>query len=350
MDAARHSALVAAAAADLAGAAALRAAAGSLLGSRQRGTQAGTAYLSVAAVTLLAGSGCLATSMQNAALLAAAAAALAPNGALLSAVLLAAGGAGWLPGAVLLAVPLGLIIANHGNTAGGSSDSGSACASDSSASLQPGIALRRLAGYLCCFAGSAAALAHAGHMLPPSLAAAVGLAGGHGAAPAVSPTDLAADPLAWVGARVAQQQPHLGRAAVLPAASLEPGLGLQWYLLAQSFPQFRAFFLYTSSRWHRPSRTDNPRCVAQGLLPLAGPHLSALQGALPWLGLALAAALLLSESAAGLWLGGGGGNANFLYGMNLLWAGLQAVLLLRLLRVAAAAERPAAPGAAAAGS
>ena len=36
-----------------------------------------------------------------------------------------------------------------------------------------------------------------------------------------------------------------------------------------------------------------------------------------------------------LWLGGGGGNANFLYGMNLLWGGLQTVLLLQLLRAAA---------------
>lgn len=38
------------------------------------------------------------------------------------------------------------------------------------------------------------------------------------------------------------------------------------------------------------------------------------------------------------WLGGGGGNANFVYGMNLLWGGLQVLLLLRLLRGAARAE------------
>lgn len=85
------------------------------------------------------------------------------------------------------------------------------------------------------------------------------------------------------------------------------------------------------------------------MLPLAGPYLSALRGALPWLGLAQAAALLLSGSAARLWLGGSGGNANFLYGMNLLWGGLQAVLLLRMLRAAAAAQVPAAPGRPAAG-
>lgn len=91
------------------------------------------------------------------------------------------------------------------------------------------------------------------------------------------------------------------------------------------------------------------RCCTQGLLPLAGPHLGAMRGVLPWLGLGQAAATLLSASAAGLWLGGSGGNANFLYGMNLLWAGLQAVLLLRLLRAAAAAQGPAAPKSAAAG-
>lgn len=45
-----------------------------------------------------------------------------------------------------------------------------------------------------------------------------------------------------------------------------------------------------------------------------------------------------------LWLGGGG-NANFLYGMSLLWSGLQAVLLLRVLRAAAREEAPKAEGA-----
>jgi hypothetical protein len=39
-----------------------------------------------------------------------------------------------------------------------------------------------------------------------------------------------------------------------------------------------------------------------------------------------------------LWLGGRGGNANFLFGMNLLWGGLLVMLLLRLLRTAARAE------------
>ena len=121
--------------------------------------------------------------------------------------------------------------------------------------------------------------------------------------------------------------------------------------------------------------------VLQGLLPLAGRQVRDAAG-LPWLGLGMAAALLLSAAtmevggrllgvAAGvscaamqdihppcmpdmraapthplhtpllllqLWLGSGGGNANFLYGMNLLWAGLQAVLLLQLLRAAARQE------------
>lgn len=45
-----------------------------------------------------------------------------------------------------------------------------------------------------------------------------------------------------------------------------------------------------------------------------------------------------------LWLGGRGGNANFLYGMNLVWGGLQVLLLLRLLRAAARAEATAAVG------
>lgn len=101
---------------------------------------------------------------------------------------------------------------------------------------------------------------------------------------------------------------------------------------------------------------------------------------LPWVGLGLGAALLLSNAAmqvrecvgwgllsycagclAGaphahlpctphptlqLWLVSGGGNANFLYGMNLLWGGLQAMLLLQLLRSAARQEAraPAADG------
>lgn len=220
-------------------------AAGSILASRQRGVQAATAYLCAAAVALLAGSGDLATSIQNAALLTAAAAALARRGSLPSAVLLAAGSAAWLPGAVLQAAPLALLAATRqpgsgpDGSGGSRAVSGSACGSASTSAVQASAVARRIAGYMCCFAATAAALAHAQRALPPGLAAAVGLAGGHAAAPAVSPADLAADPLAWVGARVAQQPPHLGSAAVLPAASLEPGLGLQWYLLAQTFPQFR---------------------------------------------------------------------------------------------------------------
>jgi hypothetical protein len=52
----------------------------------------------------------------------------------------------------------------------------------------------------------------------------------------------------------------------------------------------------------------------------------------------LAPPLCTSPLLLQLWLGSGGGNANFLYGMNLLWAGLQAVLLLQLLRAAARQE------------
>ncbi|KAL4424807.1 hypothetical protein ABPG77_000847 [Micractinium sp. CCAP 211/92] len=371
MQASTNLALAIAVAADLAGAAALRVAAGSLLGSRQHGMQAATAYLCAAAVALLAGSGSVATSIQNAALLAAAVAALAPRGSLLSAMLLAAGSADWLPGAVLQGVPLALLAASWQRSSGGS---GGASGSDSGAAPHVRVVARRLAGYLCCFAATAAALGHARSALPPVVAAAVGLAGGRSEAPAVRPADLAADPLAWVGTRVAQQPPHLRDAVVLPAATLEPGLGLHWYLLAQCFPQYRAFFLYVL-RW-LPTALMLPlalrfssqpglllaagalaRCLLHprpllgtaalwvGLLPLAGPHLTAIKGSLPWLGLGQGLAALLSASAASLWLGGNGGNANFLYGMNLLWAGLQAVLLLRLLRAAAAAQQPATRGA-----
>ncbi len=211
-------------------------AAGSLLGSRQHGMQAATAYLCAAAVALLAGSGSVATSIQNAALLAAAVAALAPRGSLLSAMLLAAGSADWLPGAVLQGVPLALLAASWQRSSGGS---GGVSGSDSGAAPHVRVVARRLAGYLCCFAATAAALGHARSALPPVVAAAVGLAGGRSEAPAVQPADLAADPLAWVGTRVAQQPPHLRDAVVLPAATLEPGLGLHWYLLAQCFPQYR---------------------------------------------------------------------------------------------------------------
>jgi hypothetical protein len=79
----------------------------------------------------------------------------------------------------------------------------------------------------------------------------------------------------------------------------------------------------------------------QGLLPLADDHPAAVSG-LAWHGLACAAALLLNDSAMQLWLAGAGGNANFLYGMNLLWAGLLVMLLLRILR--AAARLDARPG------
>lgn len=112
--------------------------------------------------------------------------------------------------------------------------------------------------------------------------------------------------------------------------------------------------------------------MLQALLPLARRHMAS-NAALPWLTLGLGAALLLAESAqqvggllqhgckltgcsrlsspraphcppVQLWLSGAG-NANFLYGITLLWAGLQVVLLLQLLRAAARAEAAPVPAA-----
>jgi hypothetical protein len=86
-----------------------------------------------------------------------------------------------------------------------------------------------------------------------------------------------------------------------------------------------------------PATPAHPSAAArpQGLLPLAAPQ---LPGALPWLGVGLGASLALAVAAAELWLGGAGGNANFLYAATLAWGGLQATLLLRLLRCAARQE------------
>jgi hypothetical protein len=107
-----------------------------------------------------------------------------------------------------------------------------------------------LAAYCCCFAASAAALLYVRALLPPLQAAQldqwIAPAGWQQAA--VSLVDQQhqlqqVDPLAWVGARASQQQPHQAAAALLPAASLQPGLGLHWYLLAQTFPKFRCGLL-----------------------------------------------------------------------------------------------------------
>ena len=131
-------------------------------------------------------------------------------------------------------------------------------------------------------------------------------------------------------------------------------------------------------RRHSPRHVCHDACARwrlQGLLPLAHGEAqgAAVAGALPWLALGGAAALVLTGSATEvrwcvcdavlaavsgengeedgrcltsqcrllhpvqLWLVSGGGNANFLYGMNLLWGGLLVVLLLLLVRAAARA-------------
>ena len=57
----------------------------------------------------------------------------------------------------------------------------------------------------------------------------------------------------------------------------------------------------------------------------------------------LATCLGLNTAAYQLWLSLGSGNANFFYGMNLLWAGWQAVALVQLVKAGVRAEGPAAP-------
>lgn len=197
---------------------------------------------------------------------------MSPGGLLLSAVLLAAGSSDWLPGAVLLVVPLALLSSGTRGDTGGSTDdasSGSSGGSRSrggkgagsegsegsnpahtlsgssisskSADMLP--VLRCLAAYTCCFAATTASLSQAQRLLPPQHALVMGqwlgLGSWQAAVPAVTLAELQHDPLAWVGARITQQPLHQHSAVVLPAASLQPGLGLHWYLLAQAFPQFR---------------------------------------------------------------------------------------------------------------
>lgn len=59
-------------------------------------------------------------------------------------------------------------------------------------------------------------------------------------APAVpAPPPSSPGSVDWVGSRTAQQSPFEPPAPLLRAAALQPGLGLQWYLLAQAFPKFR---------------------------------------------------------------------------------------------------------------
>ena len=57
----------------------------------------------------------------------------------------------------------------------------------------------------------------------------------------------------------------------------------------------------------------------------------------PWLALSFGICLALNTAAYEVWLHLGMGNANFFYGMNLLWAAWQAVALVQLLKAGAAA-------------
>jgi hypothetical protein len=105
---------------------------------------------------------------------------------------------------------------------------------------------KAVAAYGCAAAVVAGALLQLVDALQPPTAARLhhwlGLAGWRLSLPS-SPlpgTDGAgSDPLAWVGWRVDQQPMHLRPSLLLPAASLQPGLGLHWYLMAQAFPRFR---------------------------------------------------------------------------------------------------------------
>ena len=233
-------------------------------------------YLCCASAAVLAGAAAPAASAQNAALLGAAAAALAPGGTLLSAVLLAAGAADWLPGAVLLAVSVGAGVGSRldqrpsclgphrlappnatvsaqvplamlAARAAGHSRPSSSSTSPLPAALGP------IAAYCGLAAATLAALPSLAQLLPPGATAwagcLLGSAGGLALWPAAQQA-LAGDPLAWVGGRASQQDAfQLGGAPpLLPAASLQPGLGLHWYLMAQAFPRFRCAPLVFLSR------------------------------------------------------------------------------------------------------
>lgn len=105
-----------------------------------------------------------------------------------------------------------------------------------------GPALKALVAYGALVAASVAVLAQACSLLPPGLAATLDRvqllpAGLQQAVP--QPGGPSEAPFAWVGARAAQQSPFQPPSPLLPAAGLQPGLGLHWYLLAQAFPRFR---------------------------------------------------------------------------------------------------------------
>ena len=174
---------------------------------------------------------------QNAALLGAIVAALAPGGAALSAGLVVLGFGDWLPGAVLLAAPLALLAATP--PAAAPNANGNTAAKPAA----PLPTVKRLAPFACALIVAAAVLPQVFRLLPPHAAMALdgwlGVAGWQAAVPALQPQQRGNDPLHWVGARIAQQPAQAAAVAVLPAASLQPGLGLHWYLLAQAFPQFR---------------------------------------------------------------------------------------------------------------
>lgn len=103
--------------------------------------------------------------------------------------------------------------------------------------------LKQLVAYCALVAGTLAALPQLARLLPPpagaQLSALLGVGQWHPFVPQPVHADANADPLAWVGARTGQQQLYQHGGPLLPAAALQPGLGLHWYLLAQAFPQFR---------------------------------------------------------------------------------------------------------------
>ncbi|PRW58222.1 3-oxoacyl-ACP reductase [Chlorella sorokiniana] len=337
---------LAAAATDLAAAAALRwSVAGRLGQSQQHAAAMATVLLCGTTAAALAGAASPLASLQNLLLLGAAAAALTPGGAALSAVLLAAGAADWWPGAVLLAVPVSMLAAQRAQHS---------CSMPSSGCTAQRSLLKQLAAYWALLTATLATFHQLARLLPPPAGAQLSALLGFGRwQPTVQPLQQSSEPadtLAWVGARAGQQQLYQHGGPLLPAAALQPGLGLHWYLLAQAFPQFRPFFQYVLAvlpaatmlplALRFPARPDLLlaagallRCILHpqprlamaalwaALLPLGRQHLG--RGAVAWFGLGLAAALMLMAGVMQLWLGSGGGNANFVYGMNLLWGGLQ---------------------------
>lgn len=153
-----------------------------------------------------------------------------------------------------------------------------------------------------------------------------------------------------------------GRASVVGPP---PSLGLPWYLLAQSFPAFAPLFCYVLRALrpaalplalYRPRRPElalaaqaladcmlaahaTPATVAAwvAVLMLTLPAHLRTWPARACLLLGLPSALLLQAAASQLWLVRSSGNANFLFGANLLWGGLVLATLHSMLRTPAGA-------------